>query len=247
MDQGVRHQLAHRRLRELREAPAQRRPDLLPRRQPGVDPSDQSLEAGGVPLRPLLLPERFEPARAPVLHDARRLALQPRKIVQVPGEQDGAQVRDVETARFARRHETFPPQRLQDRRVAVGQRRAEQMEVRRVVEPKQRLLAAQPLRRDAVLEARPVEPAPERALLFGVVLELPCRAADPDELDTLERHRTMRRGIDLLQGRAVAGVWALIGLLIGLWSGLRRFWTRFRPQAARIAALSRCRPLQPAI
>ena len=50
-----------------------------------------------------------------------------------------------------------------------------------------------------------------------------------------------------LQGRAVAGVWALIGLLVGLWSGLRRLWTRFRPHAARIAALSRRRPLQPAI
>ena len=50
-----------------------------------------------------------------------------------------------------------------------------------------------------------------------------------------------------LQGRAVAGVWALIGLLVGLWSGLRRLWTRFRPRAARIAALSRRRPLQPAI
>ena len=50
-----------------------------------------------------------------------------------------------------------------------------------------------------------------------------------------------------LQGRAVAGVWALIGLLVGLWSGLRRLWTRCRPRAARIAALSRCRPPQPAI
>ena len=50
-----------------------------------------------------------------------------------------------------------------------------------------------------------------------------------------------------LQGRAAAGVWALIGLFVGLRSGLERLLTRFRPNSARITALSRRRPLQPAI
>ena len=50
-----------------------------------------------------------------------------------------------------------------------------------------------------------------------------------------------------LQGRAAAGVWALIGLFVGLRSGLERLLTRFRPDLARITALSRRRPLQPAI
>ena len=50
-----------------------------------------------------------------------------------------------------------------------------------------------------------------------------------------------------LQGRAAAGVWALIGLFVGLRSGLERLLTRFRPDSARITALSRRRPLQPAI
>ena len=50
-----------------------------------------------------------------------------------------------------------------------------------------------------------------------------------------------------LQGRAAAGVWALIGLFVGLRSGLERLLTRFRSDSARIATLSRRRPLQPAI
>ena len=50
-----------------------------------------------------------------------------------------------------------------------------------------------------------------------------------------------------LQDRAAAGVWALIGPFVGLWSGPERLLTRFRPDSARIAALSRRRPLQPAI
>ena len=50
-----------------------------------------------------------------------------------------------------------------------------------------------------------------------------------------------------LQDRAVAGVWALIGPFVGLRSGLKRLLTRFRPDPAWIAALSRRRPLQPAI
>ena len=50
-----------------------------------------------------------------------------------------------------------------------------------------------------------------------------------------------------LQGRAAAGVWALIGPFVGLWSGLERLLTRFRPDSARITALSLRRPLQPAI
>ena len=50
-----------------------------------------------------------------------------------------------------------------------------------------------------------------------------------------------------LQGRAAAGVWALIGPFVGLWNGLERLLTRFRPDLARITALSRRRPLQPAI
>ena len=50
-----------------------------------------------------------------------------------------------------------------------------------------------------------------------------------------------------LQGRAAAGVWALIGPFVGLWNGLERLLTRFRPDSARITALSRRRPLQPAI
>ena len=50
-----------------------------------------------------------------------------------------------------------------------------------------------------------------------------------------------------LQGRAAAGVWALIGPFVGLRIGLERLLTRFRPDSARIATLSRRRPLQPAI
>ena len=50
-----------------------------------------------------------------------------------------------------------------------------------------------------------------------------------------------------LQGRAAAGVWALIGLFVGLRSGLERLLTRFRPDLARVAALSLRRPPQPAI
>ena len=50
-----------------------------------------------------------------------------------------------------------------------------------------------------------------------------------------------------LQGRAAAGVWALIGLFVGLRSGLERLLTRFRSDLARITALSLRRPLQPAI
>ena len=50
-----------------------------------------------------------------------------------------------------------------------------------------------------------------------------------------------------LQGRAAAGVWALIGPFVGLWNGLERLLTRFRPDSARITALSLRRPLQPAI
>ena len=50
-----------------------------------------------------------------------------------------------------------------------------------------------------------------------------------------------------LQGRAAAGVWARIGPFVGLWIGLERLLTRFRPDSARITALSRRRPLQPAI
>ncbi len=53
-----------------------------------------------------------------------------------------------------------------------------------------------------------------------------------------------------LQGRAVAGVCALIGLFVGLWDVLERLepvLTRFQLHSARIAALSRYRPLQPSI
>ena len=50
-----------------------------------------------------------------------------------------------------------------------------------------------------------------------------------------------------LQGRAAAGVWALIGRSVGLWIGLERRLTRFRPDAVQIATLSRRRPLQRAI
>ena len=39
-----------------------------------------------------------------------------------------------------------------------------------------------------------------------------------------------------LQGRAAAGVWALIGPFVGLWNGLERLLTRFRPDSARITA-----------
>ena len=50
-----------------------------------------------------------------------------------------------------------------------------------------------------------------------------------------------------LQGRAAAGVWALIGPFVGLRNGLERLLTRFQPDSARIATLSLRRPLQPAI
>ena len=50
-----------------------------------------------------------------------------------------------------------------------------------------------------------------------------------------------------LQDRAAAGVRALIGPFVGLRSGLEQLLTRFRPDSARIAALSRRQPLQPAI
>ena len=53
-----------------------------------------------------------------------------------------------------------------------------------------------------------------------------------------------------LQGRAVTGVCALIGLFVGLWDVLERLervLMRFQPHSARIAALSRYRPLQPSI
>ncbi len=50
-----------------------------------------------------------------------------------------------------------------------------------------------------------------------------------------------------LQGRAAAGVWARIGRFVDLWNGLERRLTRFRPDSARIAALSRRRPFQPVI
>ena len=197
VDQRVRHQLAHRRFGKLRDGPAQRRPDLLAFRQPGVDVADQPLEAGGVPRRLLAFSQRLGAAPAAVLDDPRGLARQRRKIAEVPGEQDGAQVRDVEAAGLTRRDEPVLLQRLENRGPAVGQRLAEQVEVRRVVEPEQGLFAAQPFRRDPILEARPVEPAPERAFLLRIVLELALRAADPDELDALERHRPVRGAVDL--------------------------------------------------
>ena len=50
-----------------------------------------------------------------------------------------------------------------------------------------------------------------------------------------------------LRGRAAAGVWARIGPFVGLRNGLERLLTRFRSDSARVAALSRHRPLQPAI
>ena len=53
-----------------------------------------------------------------------------------------------------------------------------------------------------------------------------------------------------LQGRAVAGACALIGLFVSLWNVLERLervLMRFQPHSARIAALSRYRPLQPSI
>ena len=50
-----------------------------------------------------------------------------------------------------------------------------------------------------------------------------------------------------LRGGVVSAVCGLIGRFVGLWSGLERLLTRFRPNSARVAALSSHRPLQPAI
>ena len=50
-----------------------------------------------------------------------------------------------------------------------------------------------------------------------------------------------------LRGGVASAVCGLIGRFVGLWSGLERLLTRFRPNSAQIAALSSHRPLQPAI
>ena len=50
-----------------------------------------------------------------------------------------------------------------------------------------------------------------------------------------------------LRGGLASAVCGLIGRFAGLWSGLERLLTRFRPHSARVAALSSQRPLQPAI
>ena len=50
-----------------------------------------------------------------------------------------------------------------------------------------------------------------------------------------------------LRGGVASALCGLIGRFVGLWSGLERLLTRFRPNSARVAALSSHRPLQPAI
>ena len=101
----------------------------------------------------LPLSQAFGAPLVAVLDDAYGLPRQPRKIGQIQGEQDSAQVRDVEAARFARRDKTIPLQGVENGRATVGKWCAEQVEIRRVVEPQQDVLVTHALRGDAVFEA----------------------------------------------------------------------------------------------
>ena len=67
------------------------------------------------------------------------------------------QIRDVEAARLARRHKTIPLQGVENGGATVGERCAEQVEIRRVVELKQDLLAPDALRRNTVFEVHLIE------------------------------------------------------------------------------------------
>ena len=157
MQQRVGDQLPHRRGGEFRDGPPKCLPDDLVRGQPDVDVVDQSLEAGGIALGVLALSQAFGASLATVLDDAHGLPLQPRKIAQIPGEQDGPQIRDVEAARLARRHKTIPLQGVENGGATVRERCAEQVEIRRVVELEQDLLAPDALRRNTVFEVHLIE------------------------------------------------------------------------------------------
>ena len=153
MDEGVGHQLAHRQLGEHGHGLAQGLPHHLVGRQQAVDVADQALEAAGVALPAFLLLERLGATRAAVLDHAHGLAAQRVKGIQALGEQDGAQVGDVPAARLAAVDQPIVRERLQDAVAVRGQRPFEQIEVGRIVEQAQHVVAGRALGGDAILES----------------------------------------------------------------------------------------------
>ena len=109
---------------------------------------------------------------------------------------------DVEAPGRTGDDQTILLEHIKDRGVAVRHRDIEQIEVRGIVEFGKDVFAGQALGGGAVFEAYPIEHAPQRPFLLGVVLELPLGSADPDEFGTTERHRLSRRRVDLQQNDA---------------------------------------------
>ena len=90
-------------------------------------------------------------------------------------------------------------QSLQDGTPPICRRHFQQLEVCRVVQCLQDVLAGEMLGRDAVFEGCSEEDTPQLLLHGRVAPQLSGRTADADELDTPEGHRLARSVSDLEQ------------------------------------------------
>ena len=168
--------------------------------------TDETLEAARVALASHLLALRLHASGAPVADQAHGLPLQVGEILQPTGEENGAQVGDVVAVGLVPLDEPVVGESFQNGVASIRGRDSEQVEIGRIVQDLEDVLAGQVLGGDVLFEGMLQQEAPELPFLGRVVSQLSRRAADADELGPPEGHRSARRAFDLEQDQQVAGL-----------------------------------------
>ena len=135
----------------------------------------------------------------PVADQAHGLPLQTGEFRQSTGKENGAQIGDVVAAGLVPLDEPVVGKSFQHGVVSIRGRDSEQVEIGRIVQDLEDILAGEMLGGDAVFEGVLQQEVPELPFFGRVVSQLSCRAADADERGTAEGHRLARRAFDLEQ------------------------------------------------
>lgn len=183
---------------------AKRFPDHLIARQERIHKLDQPFKPGGVTFPPLLLADGFQAPLALINDHPHRFPAQSLERIQILGEQNCPEIRDVPTAGLIRHNQPIFRQTRQNLLPVGGQRLRQQIEIGRIIQQREHLRRVHPLHRLQFLERRRRENPPQLPLQIGIVFQLLTIRPDPDELDGGKLRRLARRARNLQQDDRLA-------------------------------------------
>ena len=137
-----------------------------------------------------------------VLYDTYRLSLQMCEVVESPGEEDSAEIRDIEATSFAVLDQSVAPQRIQNRTTPIWKRRLQQIEVSRVVKAKQDILTTYMFGGNVLFKSYPIKHAPERSFFLGIIFEPSPGTSHANKLHSAKGDWLMYRAINLQEHNA---------------------------------------------